>query len=135
LHGGNNPLPGVNASRFVHSGIYSAFLGQNGSLGSLSQTLPTKAGQRYLLSFWLDNPALGTPNEFIAAWNGTTLFDGADLGEFAWTNLQFAVSATSASTALEFMLRTDLTATNTTAFVSDTLGPGPQRFYRIVLLP
>ncbi len=110
LHGGNNPVPGVNASIFVHSGIYSAFLGQNGSLGSLSQTLPTTAGQRYLLSFWLDNPAIGTPNEFIASWNGTTLFNGANLGEFAWTNFQFAVSATRASTALELEFRNDQNA-------------------------
>jgi uncharacterized repeat protein (TIGR03803 family) len=32
-------------------------------------------------------------------------------------------------------LGTALTATNTTAFASDILGPDPQRFYRIVLLP
>jgi len=33
--------------------IYGSFLAQNTTLGSLSQTLPTIAGQRYLLSFWL----------------------------------------------------------------------------------
>jgi hypothetical protein len=32
-------------------------------------------------------------------------------------------------------LGTALTATNTTAFASDALGPDPQRFYRIALLP
>jgi hypothetical protein len=104
---GSSSLPGVNDSLFIHSGIYGAFLGQYGSLGSLSQTLPTTAGQRYLVSFWLDNPAVGTPNEFFASWNGTTLFKEVNVGEFAWTNIQFAVSATRTSTALEFFSRND----------------------------
>ncbi|MGA2661392.1 MAG: protease pro-enzyme activation domain-containing protein [Verrucomicrobiota bacterium] len=109
---GGSSLPGVNDSLFTHSGIYGAFLGQYGSLGSLSQTLPTTAGQRYLLSFWLDNPTNAIPNtsEFLASWNGTTLFKELNVGEFAWTNVQFVVSATRTSTALEFFARNDQNA-------------------------
>jgi len=107
---GSPTIPGVNDSLFVHSGIYGAFLGQTGSLGFISQTLPTTSGQRYKLSFWLDNPATGTPNEFNASWNGTTLFDGVNLGKFAWTNMQFVVSATQSSTILQFGFLNDLNA-------------------------
>jgi hypothetical protein len=98
---------GIDDSLFVHSGIYGAILGQYAFLGSLSQTLPTTAGQRYLLSFWLSNPVVGTPNEFLVSWNGTTLLKEPNVGAFAWTNIQFAVSATSTRTALEFFFRND----------------------------
>ncbi len=107
---GSAALSGVNDSLFIHSGIYGAFLGQYGSLGYLSQTVPTTAGQYYLLSFWLDNPAVGTPNEFLVSWNGTTLFNALNMGEFAWTNMQFAVSATAAGTFLQFGFRNDVNA-------------------------
>jgi hypothetical protein len=103
-------LPGVNYAQFVHSGLYGAFLGQNSSLGSLSQTLPTAAMQYYLLSCWLssisDNGST-TPNEFRIKWNGTTLFDQTNMGAFGWTNLQFIVAATGSATALEFDFRDD----------------------------
>jgi hypothetical protein len=101
-------IPGVNDSLFVHSGIYGAFLGQTGSLGYLSQTLPTVAGQSYVLSFWLDNPVTGTPNEFSASWNGTNLLDMVNVGQFAWTNLQYLVSAPGSNTVLQFGFRNDL---------------------------
>jgi len=107
---GSSSIPGVDDSLFVHSGIYGAFLGQNTTLGSLSQTLPTVAGQSYRLSFWLDNPAIGTPNAFSALWNGTTLVSLTDVGQFAWTNMQYVVTATGASSVLEFDFRNDLNA-------------------------
>ncbi|MGO9201871.1 MAG: protease pro-enzyme activation domain-containing protein [Limisphaerales bacterium] len=109
---GGSTIAGVNDSLFTHSGIYGAFLGQYGPppLASLSQTLPTTAGQRYLLSFWLDNPAIGTPNEFLASWNGTTLFEALNAGAFAWTNIEFVVSATGTSSAIEFVFRNDQNA-------------------------
>lgn len=100
-------LPGVDDLFFVHSGLYGAALGQAGSLAYLSQTLPTVAGQRYLVSFWLTNPTNGTPNEFLASWNGTNLFDQTDLGRFGWTNLQFVVPATGPATVLKFGFRND----------------------------
>ncbi len=95
-------------TQFIHSGTYGAELGQSSTLGYLSQTLPTLAGHPYLLSFWLNNPYSGdTPNEFLVSWNGNTLWDQVNLGKFAWTNMQFLVTATGTSTVLEFGFRND----------------------------
>ena len=105
---GQSTLSGIDDSKFVHAGIYGAFLGEATSLGSLAQTLPTVAGQRYLLSFWLANPARGTPNEFRAVWNGSPVFDQVNLVPFAWTNLHYVVTATATSTLLQFDFRNDL---------------------------
>ena len=85
----------------VHSGNYGAFLG-DGILATLSQTLPTTPGQDYLLSLWLDNPASGSPQQFQVKWNGTTLYNRLNPPAFAWTNLQFIVTARGASTVLQF---------------------------------
>lgn len=57
----------------VHSGNYGAFLGQGGYLATLSQTLPTVSNQLYQVSFWLDNPVAGDPQQFSANWDGTEL--------------------------------------------------------------
>ena len=97
-------------SQLVHSGTYGAALGPSGSLGYLSQTLPTFAGQNYLLSLWLDNPnnSYGaTPNQFLVQWNGTTIFSQTNMPFTTWTNLQFIVTATSSSTVLQFGFRDD----------------------------
>jgi hypothetical protein len=97
-------------SQFVHSGTYGAALGPSGSLGYLSQTLPTFAGQNYLLSLWLDNPnnSYGaTPNQFLVQWNGTTIFSQTNMPFTTWTNLQFIVTATGSSTVLQLGFRDD----------------------------
>jgi hypothetical protein len=97
-------------SEFVHSGTYGAELGPYGSLGYLSQTLPTFAGQNYLLSLWLDSPNISgtlTPNEFSVSWNGGVIFDQVNIGKIGWTNLQFIVTATSATTVLQLGFRDD----------------------------
>lgn len=95
-----------------HSGNYAAALGQYGSLAYLSQTLPTSPGQPYLLSFWLENPEIGTPNQFLANWGtnspGTNaVFSVTDAGAFAWTNVQLLVRASGTNTALQFGARND----------------------------
>jgi subtilase family serine protease len=91
------------SSGWVHSGSHGAALGQSGSLGYLSQTLATSPGQNYLLSLWVANPQTpygATPNQFLVQWNGTTLFNKANLPFTTWTNLQFVVTAASTSTVL-----------------------------------
>ena len=88
-----------------HSGTYFALLGQAGGLAYLSQTLPTTAGQAYLLSCWLNSPDGQTPNEFSVAWNGTNYFDQLNLSAIpspGWTNLLFVVTATGPNTVLQF---------------------------------
>jgi hypothetical protein len=90
----------------VHTGLYGARLGTNSGLLSLSQTVPTIPGQTYNLSFWLANPVAsstnGFSNEFIVSWNGTNLFAQTNLPAFGYSNLQFTVSATGATSTLQF---------------------------------
>jgi len=89
------------------SGTYDAALGQVGSLGSLSQTLATTSGGNYLLSFWVNSPDGRTPNEFLVSWNGQTLLDQKNMPAIGWTNVQLVVSATGASTVLQFGFQDD----------------------------
>jgi hypothetical protein len=95
-----------NLSGLVHSGRYGAELGQpTNTPGYLSQTLPTTAGQTYLLSLWIHNPKNpygATPNEFFVQWEDTTIYDVVDLPFGPWTNLQFVVTATGSGSLLQF---------------------------------
>ncbi|MFZ0828912.1 MAG: kelch repeat-containing protein [Verrucomicrobiia bacterium] len=92
-----------------HSGNYFALLGQTGFLGTLSQNIATTPGQFYLLSLWMNSPDGGGYNEFSVSWDGNTLFDGVNLPALGWTNLQFIVEATSASTVLQTGFRDEAT--------------------------
>jgi hypothetical protein len=103
-------IPAVDDGAFVHSGAFGAFLGESGSLSELTQTLATTPGDLYLLSFWLDDIASGgtaSPNQFLAAWGGKTVYSKTDLPAFGWTNLTFVVTATASSSVLEFASRND----------------------------
>jgi hypothetical protein len=91
---------------YVHSGEYGAALGPPYTLGYLSQTLPTSAGQVYQISCWLYCDGEG-PNEFSVSWNGASLYDQVDVGDVGWIQLQFEAAATSASTPLTFGFRDD----------------------------
>ncbi len=104
---GSSTIPGIDDSQFVHSGIFGMFLGENTALGSLSQTLPTLPGELYSLSFYWNNPAEGTPNQFRASWNGTVLLDQSDVGVMPWTLASFVVPATGTQTDLTFEFRND----------------------------
>jgi hypothetical protein len=95
---------------YVHSGTYAAYLSQPGQLGYLSQSVTTAPGQPCLISFWLNNPVGGVPNEFQVWWNGTELFDQTNLPSFGWTNIQLLAAATSTNAMLEFGFRQDLDA-------------------------
>jgi hypothetical protein len=92
---------------YVHSGTHGAELGPSGAVSYLSQNLVTTPGANYLLSCWLTNPKSGTPNQFLAQWNGVTIYNQTNLPALAWTNLQFLVTATGTSTALQFGFRND----------------------------
>jgi len=107
LSGNSGYLTISTKSDYKHSGSYGVQAGPVGSPGYLSQTLPTVAGQTYLLSLWLDSPDGATPNEFTVSWNGTTVFDGVNMGAVGWTNLQFIVDAASASSQLQIGVRND----------------------------
>jgi hypothetical protein len=92
---------------YVHSGAYGAIMGEPDDLVTLGQNLPTSAGAHYLISFWLDNPVGGNPNEFEVAWNGSTLFAQTNMPKFAWKNMEFVAAATSANTTLEFSFQNE----------------------------
>jgi hypothetical protein len=103
--GGTNALPGVADALFVHSGLYGAYLGSFPTNGSLSQSVATRPGQEYLVSFWLTCvPYQGTtvPNGFAASWNGSIVYEQTNLDAFSWTNLQYVVPATASHTTLQF---------------------------------
>jgi len=97
-------------SGLVHGGHYGAELGQPGTLGYLSQILPTTAGHIYLLSLWIDNPKNpygATPNEFLVQWEGATIYEVVDLPFSKWTNLKFYVTATNSGSLLQFGFQDD----------------------------
>jgi hypothetical protein len=73
----------------------------------LSQTLPTAPDQLYLVSFWLVNYNGDGPNQFLADWGATILFNQLNLGTDGWMNLQYFVTATATSTTLQFGFRND----------------------------
>ena len=118
---GMEALFGQPDGQFVRSGLYGGYIGEFHwtndvgvvfpAVGSLSQAVATTANQQYLVSFWLtgvpDNTGTATPNSFVAKWNNSTLYSRANLNAFGWTNLQFVVPATAASTKLEFDFNND----------------------------
>jgi hypothetical protein len=89
-----------------HSGTYSAFLGNVGSDGGLSQTITTTVGQLYNISFWLYSPG-GTPNDFSASFGGVTFYSVTNAGAFPYTLEMGNVTATTASSLLLFSARQD----------------------------
>ena len=113
---GEAALPGQPDGLFVRSGLYGAYLGEwawNGypAVGSLAQSVATSVNQKYLVSFGLtcvpDDTGTTTNNLFIAKWNNVPLYAHTNLNAFGWTNLQFVVPATTASTKLEFDFNND----------------------------
>jgi subtilase family serine protease len=99
---GQQALPGQADGQFVNSGLYGAYLGEwawngNPAVGSLSQSLATTPGQKYLVSFSLtcipDASGVTTNNLFVAKWNNSAVFAQTNLSANGWTNLQFVVPA------------------------------------------
>jgi hypothetical protein len=96
----------------AYAGLYFGALGQISDLAYLSQPVPTRAGQLYLLSFWLENPQGATPNQFLVEWNTSStsanvIYNQTNLGLFGWNNMQFIVAASTNSTTLQFGARND----------------------------
>lgn len=87
-----------------HSGTFLADLW--GGPDILYQTLSTTAGTKYTLSFWFNN-TFADPNQFQVSWNGQTLLNVTNLVAPDWTNFQFLVTASGASTLLQFGFQDD----------------------------
>ncbi len=92
---------------YANQGFYGAELGPSGSLGFLSQTMPTIPGQSYLIHFEFDNPQAMTNCEFQVSWGGNVLMDVTNEGLIGWLPIEFAVTATDTNTTLQFGFRDD----------------------------
>ena len=91
----------------THSGNFGVYLGDN-KAATLTQTLATVPGQKYYLSFWLDNTDTTGAGQFSVFWNTNGAASNAVMTltnppAFGWTNEQFLVTATGTNTTLEFM--------------------------------
>jgi hypothetical protein len=130
---------GVSASH-VHAGLYAAFFaGEAAGFDegdTIFQTLPTTAGQTYLVDLWLEMdiappfcPVVSTANNcdaegFRAYWNGVPILTLASLSQFNYREYTFLLTATGPSSTIRF------TASNTPGFwrlddVSVTATPEP----------
>ena len=89
----------------VHSGNYGAYLGDT-NIATLSQLLVTVPGQRYLISFWLDNPSAGSGEIFQLRWNANAtanlVWAITNPPVFGWTNYLFLETAAGTNTTLQF---------------------------------
>jgi hypothetical protein len=97
---------GSSSGTAPYSGNYEAALGTSGSAGFLTQTLPSVAGNIYLLSLWFNSPSGASPNEFLVAWNGVNIFDQTNIGVVGWTNMQFLVTANGSNSVLQLSFTT-----------------------------
>ncbi|BBD63667.1 hypothetical protein NIES4072_26780 [Nostoc commune NIES-4072] len=91
-----------------HSGNYFASLGPTGSIGFLSQNIPTKIGQTYELSLFLKNQSQGAfPNQFQIFLNGDNIFNQVNIDPPDYTKYSFNFIGTAASTELKFGVQND----------------------------
>ncbi|MDY0743951.1 PEP-CTERM sorting domain-containing protein [Paucibacter sp. R3-3] len=92
-------------------GLWSAYFGTTQAAGgsSISQLLPTVAGQSYLLSFDIanDNGDGAAANGFTMSIGGVAVDTASGLGVQDYAHKQFAFTATSASTLLSFAAYND----------------------------
>lgn len=90
-----------------HDGTYAAYFGNTTGVSSISQTLATSAGTTYHVSFWLanENDSLGrsTPNSFAFDWDGATVMSLANAAAFGYTEYDFSLTASGASTNIAFL--------------------------------
>jgi len=96
---------------FVHSGVFGAALGDT-NIATLSQTLPTVPGRKYLLSFWLDNPQSGPGQQFLVNWNANRtgsnqIYYVTNPPVMPWRKLTFVVTAADTNTVLQFGAEND----------------------------
>lgn len=100
---------GVN-SYDPYQGSYAADLASEDATATLTQTLTTVAGQRYQISFELDNDysaSTGYLNSFAADFGNLVLFSETNVAFSTYQLYSFSAVATSSSTALSFISRND----------------------------
>lgn len=91
----------------ANSGSFSAYGGQIGSQGHISQSISTVAGSAYDFSFAYFSGG-GTPNSFTASFDGTPVFSIVDDIAHAFQTYTFTgLIASSANTVIDFGIRND----------------------------
>jgi hypothetical protein len=87
------------------AGTFAAFFGNPGA-STISQTLATVAGSTYKVVFWLmaesDPTGVSTPNSFSFSWDGVAVQMLTDSPAFGYTEYQYLLAASSASTQILF---------------------------------
>ncbi len=100
-------LPPYNA----YSGLCYAAFGESNAVADVSQLLPTRPGQVYQISLWLENPSGLSPNQFIVEWNTAdstnVIHSQSDVNALNWENLQFTAVATTNTTRLQLEFEDD----------------------------
>jgi hypothetical protein len=111
----NNGAFGVDQDS-AHTGSFGAFAAPQGSLGFLSQSLPTQRGSVYELSFWLSTSQSETlsattasqPLDFQIFWNGSKIFEQTSSFPSSYSHYDFVLpTTTSSNTILKFGFRDD----------------------------
>jgi alpha-tubulin suppressor-like RCC1 family protein len=132
-------VPGHNDSvinSFGDSGMYAAqfsdiYLGGfGGSTESvISQTLPTRPGTNYLISFWL---GAVTNSSCIVFWNGNALLNISVDGNIGYTNIEVVVKATGTNSVLQFQFPGIFNRHATTTVLDDvSVVPLPPNYNQI----
>ncbi len=97
--------PGNYNAYLPHTGVYSAQFASSAVPDDvLAQTVATTAGMNYTVSFWLanDNQGLTPENDFKVSFNGSSLLDLENAGDFSYTHFQFTEAATETASSLTF---------------------------------
>jgi flagellin len=85
-----------------YAGLWEAYFGARDSApDGIRQTIVTVPGAQYTLSFWLRNSQNGL-NRFTVMFGGTTVVDMENVALFGFQQYSYQVTASSASTILQF---------------------------------
>jgi len=77
---------------------FAADWGESSPGDTISQTVPTIAGQTYQFSFWLNTLKANGGANFTATWGGIPVLQFRPAGTFGWSNYFYTVTATGPTT-------------------------------------
>jgi parallel beta-helix repeat protein len=100
--GGNSGVVSAGPQVFITSspvedGSYAVAMGSLNTDGTLTQTLASKAGESYTLSFWLANNGAGS-NDFSVQWDGHALMALTNAATQGYTHYTYQVTGTGSDT-------------------------------------
>lgn len=88
-------------------GNFAAYFGPKGDTATLSQEIPTTAGDYYKIHFFLADPVGGDPIYFEADWGVTVMKVLDKTSPLLWTEFSFIEMATGPETDLSFTFQND----------------------------